>query len=57
MNLKDARWIKATYTQRHGECVEVAPDLPRGVGIRDSKNPTGPVLIVPRAAFRALVRR
>ena len=52
-----AEWRKSTYSFHNGECIEVAPNLPGVVGIRDSKNPTGPVLAVSPAAFRRLVRR
>jgi hypothetical protein len=38
------RWVKSTWSLSNGNCVEVA-NLPGGeVGVRDSKNCTGPVL-------------
>ncbi|MGW2661546.1 DUF397 domain-containing protein [Nocardia tengchongensis] len=37
-------WIKSTYSQAQGECVEVAFLDSGRVGVRDSKNPTGPAL-------------
>jgi hypothetical protein len=38
------RWIKSSYSFSNGNCVEVA-HLPGGhVGVRDSKDPQGPVL-------------
>ncbi len=38
------RWKKASASYANGDCVEVA-SLPDGrVGIRDSKDPDGPVL-------------
>ena len=37
-------WIKSSLSYYNGNCVEVA-DLPYGqVGVRDSKDPSGPVL-------------
>ncbi|WP_229402521.1 DUF397 domain-containing protein [Micromonospora okii] len=39
-----ATWRKSTRSNGSGDCVEVADDLSGGVGLRDSKNPTGPVL-------------
>lgn len=37
-------WIKSSLSFSNGNCVEVA-DLPDGgVGVRDSKDPSGPVL-------------
>lgn len=49
-------WRKSSYSFRNGDCIEVAGNVPGLVGIRDSKNPTGPVLIVAPAALRSLVR-
>ncbi len=38
------RWIKSSLSFSNGNCVEVA-DLSQGtVGVRDSKDPAGPVL-------------
>ncbi|GAA1260960.1 hypothetical protein GCM10009677_10430 [Sphaerisporangium rubeum] len=41
-----ARWHKSTYSSDSGECVVVASDLSGIRLIRDSKNPSGPVLAV-----------
>ncbi|MGW6332366.1 DUF397 domain-containing protein [Nocardia rhamnosiphila] len=43
-DLSDARWFTSSYSQAGGECVEVA-HLGDAVGVRDSKNVTGPVLV------------
>jgi hypothetical protein len=52
-------WRKSSHSGSSSvelDCVEVA-SLPTGViGIRDSKNPSGPHLAVPSKAFRTLVR-
>ena len=38
------RWTKSSLSYSNGDCVEVA-DLPDGhIGVRDSKDPDGPVL-------------
>jgi hypothetical protein len=37
-------WRKSTRSGNGGNCVEVAQDSAT-VGVRDSKNPTGPVLV------------
>ena len=48
-------WRKSSFSQGGGsDCVEVA-FVVSGVGIRDSKNATGPVLDVPEASWRRFV--
>ena len=37
-------WRKSSYTAGQGNCVEVADNVPGIVAVRDSKNPSGPVL-------------
>lgn len=44
IELSQAKWFKSTYSGGQTDCVEVAW-LPGGVGVRDSKNPTGPALV------------
>lgn len=44
------RWIKSSYTNANGACVELATTLD---AVRDSKDPNGPVL---RLDVRRLVR-
>ena len=42
--MQQATWIKSSLSYSNGNCVEIAT-LPDGmIGIRDSKNPEGPVL-------------
>jgi len=51
-----ARWHKATRSGGSGgECVEVAGNLVGVVGIRDSKDVTGPVLAVDPSAWTAFL--
>jgi hypothetical protein len=38
---------------QHGECVEVARNVPGTVAIRDSKDPQGPILTFTPEAWRA----
>jgi hypothetical protein len=47
-------WRKSSYTAGQGNCVEVAP-LRDGVAVRDSKNPSGPVLRFSADDWQALV--
>ncbi|WP_433126828.1 DUF397 domain-containing protein [Micromonospora sp. CA-240977] len=54
MNLTGARWRTSTRSG-NGECVEVADNLPGLVGVRDSKDRPGPVLVFAPAAWRAFV--
>ncbi|NIL43712.1 DUF397 domain-containing protein [Salinispora arenicola] len=54
MDLSNARWKKSTRSGT-SECVEVAGNLSGVVGVRDSKDPTGPALLFGPAAWRAFV--
>ncbi|MGG7572560.1 DUF397 domain-containing protein [Streptomyces sirii] len=52
------RWVKSSYSNNGGQCIEVATDLvvSRGVvPVRDSKSPAGPVLDFPAGAFSSFV--
>ncbi|MEU2178907.1 MULTISPECIES: DUF397 domain-containing protein [Nocardia] len=44
VELSGAKWFKSSRSQAGKECVEVAFLTGGGVGVRDSKNPTGPAL-------------
>ncbi|WP_282778171.1 MULTISPECIES: DUF397 domain-containing protein [unclassified Nocardia] len=51
--LSGASWLKSSYSQPSGECVEAA-HLPHGrVGVRDSKHPSGPALVFGGTAWDA----
>ncbi|GAA2195109.1 DUF397 domain-containing protein [Micromonospora lupini] len=57
MELTGARWRKSTRSNGSGgACVEVADNLSGLVAVRDSKDPTGPVLVFAPDAWRAFVR-
>lgn len=50
-------WRKSSHSSSDGDqCVELA-SVGDTVAVRDSKNPTGPILILPRRALRTLVMR
>ncbi|SCG35402.1 protein of unknown function [Micromonospora echinaurantiaca] len=56
MDLTRAAWRKSSRsTNNGGACVEVADNLPGVVAVRDSKDPTGPVLTFAPASWRAFV--
>ncbi|WP_446212017.1 DUF397 domain-containing protein [Micromonospora sp. IBSANI012] len=54
MDLTGATWRKSTRSGQ-GECIEVADNLPGVVGVRDSKDPAGPVLTFAPQTWRAFV--
>ncbi|HEY8534429.1 MAG TPA: DUF397 domain-containing protein [Micromonospora sp.] len=58
MDLTGARWRKSSYSgSNEAMCVEVADNVPGVVGVRDSKDPTGPVLTFSPEAWRAFLAR
>ncbi|WFE37711.1 DUF397 domain-containing protein [Micromonospora sp. WMMD998] len=55
-DLTGAQWRKSTRSSSNGgDCVEVADNLSGVVGVRDSKDPTGPALVFAPQAWRAFV--
>ena len=55
-DLSRAEWRKSSYSSQNGACVEVATNLPGAVAIRDSKDPYGPMLLIPAAGWRAFLK-
>jgi hypothetical protein len=47
-------WVKSSRSYGVGDCVEVR-EIQGGIGVRDSKNPTGPQLSFTRAEWAAFV--
>ncbi|WP_405985625.1 DUF397 domain-containing protein [Streptomyces sp. NBC_00872] len=58
MTTDSSRWVKSSYSDNGGSCVEWAPVYASATGVvpvRDSKDPSGPVLSVPAGAFASFV--
>ncbi|MEU2157592.1 DUF397 domain-containing protein [Streptomyces sp. NPDC019396] len=55
-SLEGAAWRKSSYSGGEGECVEIA-DAPShgGIAVRDSKNPSGPAIVLAVPAFVTLI--
>jgi hypothetical protein len=55
VRISEDAWFKSSYsTQEGGACVEIA-DLTTAIGVRDSKDKSGPILLIPAAAWAAFV--
>ncbi|MEU3251911.1 DUF397 domain-containing protein [Streptomyces sp. NPDC006997] len=49
-------WRKSSYSGgNEGSCLEVIPDVPSGLPVRDSKNPHGPAIVFGRTAWTAFI--
>ncbi|MEU6115920.1 DUF397 domain-containing protein [Streptomyces sp. NPDC047117] len=56
LDLSAVRWRKSSYSGGSGgDCVEMGYGAPGAVPVRDSKNPWGPAIVVPPAAWSAFV--
>ncbi|MGX7758787.1 DUF397 domain-containing protein [Streptomyces angustmyceticus] len=55
-NLSGVAWRKSSYSDGgEDNCVEVSDGFPGAVPVRDSKAPTGGVLLFPAAAWSAFI--
>ncbi|WP_406148129.1 DUF397 domain-containing protein [Streptomyces sp. NBC_01012] len=56
LDLSTTSWRKSSYSDGGGtNCIEVADGFPGLVPVRDSKTPTGPVLVFPAHTWSAFV--
>ncbi len=51
----DLQWVKSSLSFSNGNCVEVAGLPDGGIGVRDSKDPDGPVLTFTPGEWRAFL--
>ena len=55
--MSESAFIKSSYSEAAGECVEVATNVAESVAVRDSKVPAGPVVRVGAGAWSAFLRK
>jgi Domain of unknown function (DUF397) len=48
------RWWRSSYSGANGNCIEIG-DFGDLVGIRDSEDPSGPIILLTRAEWRAFL--
>ncbi|MCP2338622.1 DUF397 domain-containing protein [Actinomadura rupiterrae] len=53
--LTNSRWRKSSHSGQNGNCVELA-NADRSVAVRDSKAPSGPVIVLTLAEWECLIR-
>ncbi|WP_414636152.1 DUF397 domain-containing protein [Actinophytocola sp.] len=49
------RWRKSSYSGAIGNCIEFTHVPPRRVAVRNSRDPDGPMLVLPVAGLGALL--
>ncbi|MFV2020527.1 DUF397 domain-containing protein [Micromonospora sp. LOL_023] len=54
-DLTGATWRKSSRSNSAGDCVEVAEGLAGVIGVRDSKDPTGPALTISPTNWSAFI--
>ncbi|MFJ9454294.1 Scr1 family TA system antitoxin-like transcriptional regulator [Kitasatospora sp. NPDC101447] len=53
--VKPTSWLKSSYSNGGGQCVEVAPGVPGVLPVRDSKDPHGPQLTFDANAWQSFI--
>lgn len=53
--LAEATWRASSYSGGQGNCVEVTDGFPAVLPVRDSKRPTGPVLVFSYSAWNGFL--
>ncbi|MFD9687174.1 DUF397 domain-containing protein [Kitasatospora sp. NPDC059088] len=53
--VKPCSWMKSSYSDGGGQCVEVAPGLLGVLPVRDSKDPDGPQLAFGTDAWESFI--
>ncbi|MER8072746.1 DUF397 domain-containing protein [Streptomyces sp. NPDC094034] len=55
-SIPEENWRSSSYSQSNGgECIQVAHGIAHTVPIRDSKNPTGPILVTSHTSWTAFL--
>jgi hypothetical protein len=56
--VSEFQFTKSTYSSGdpHGECVEVARNIPGTIAVRDSKDPDGPMVRLAPEAWLSFIR-
>lgn len=52
---KPSSWLKSSYSNGGGQCIEVAPGHPGVLPVRDSKDPDGPQLAFGADAWQSFI--
>ncbi|MEU7766498.1 DUF397 domain-containing protein [Nocardia sp. NPDC049190] len=55
VDLSKAEWFKSSHSGTQADCVEVAFLVGGPVGVRDSKDPTGPALVFTPTEWAAFI--
>ncbi|MCL7376188.1 DUF397 domain-containing protein [Streptomyces sp. 35G-GA-8] len=54
-NMLSVEWRRSSYSTNGGNCVEIGDGIADTVPVRDSKNPTGPILLASHTSWTAFL--